>query len=85
MTGKPVPACRWYPAHREPVGLKKGTRDPFEWYGKGRREDIPRIVVGKYLKLAYQQHEALGGLDKGGSGPDGKVHLSDLMVAFEGR
>jgi len=63
--------------------LKKGVLDPYEWYGKDRREEIPRIVVGKYLKLVYQQHEALGTLDKDGYSGDGKVHLSDLMVAFE--
>jgi hypothetical protein len=63
--------------------LKKGTRDPYDWYGKARRGDLPRLVVGKYLKLAYQQHEAIGTLDSGGFGLDGKVHLSDLMVAFE--
>jgi CRISPR/Cas system Type II protein with McrA/HNH and RuvC-like nuclease domain len=65
--------------------MKKGIRNPYEWYGKARRDEIPRIVVGKYLKLVFQQHEALGTLDAGGSSGDGKVRLSDLMVAFERR
>lgn len=59
--------------------LSKATRDPYEWYGKDRRHEIPRVVVGKYLKLMYDRHEELGILDQPCE-PDG-ARLSDLMAA----
>jgi hypothetical protein len=41
----------------------KGDRGPYEWFGLDRRYDLPRIVEGKFLKLAYQYHEKEGTLD----------------------
>ena len=43
---------------------EKGGRDPFEWYGIERQYEIPRIVLGKYLKLIYDIHEKQGTLEK---------------------
>ena len=67
----------------QPCNLSKGVRDPFDWYGKARRNEIPRLVVGKYLKLVYEKHEALGTLDTCGDADGGSVRLSDLMTAFD--
>ncbi|MCP8320958.1 MAG: HNH endonuclease, partial [archaeon] len=43
----------------------KGDKGIFEWYGLDRRNEIPRIVEGRYLKLLYTLHEKNNTLDKG--------------------
>ena len=61
---------------------KKGGRDPFEWYGLEKRYEIPRIVLGKYLKLIYEVHEKQGTLDKSDLNQDGKLDIYDLGVVL---
>jgi hypothetical protein len=39
----------------------------YEWFGIKRKDDIPRIAEGKYLKLLYHLHEAHNTLDIGRS------------------
>lgn len=68
-----VLACR-------PCNMKKGGRDPFEFYGLERKYQVPRIVLGKYLKLIYEIHEKQGTLDKGDLNQDGKLDVLDLGV-----
>lgn len=41
---------------------EKGARDPVEWYGE-RRPHIPRLVMGKFLKLVYEEHQRMGTLN----------------------
>ncbi len=41
----------------------KGDKGIYEWYGLERRNELPRIVEGKYLKLLYALHEKEGTLD----------------------
>lgn len=41
----------------------KGDRGVYAWYGLERRNVLPRIVEGKYLKLLYTLHEKEGTLD----------------------
>ena len=61
----------------------KGGRDPFEWYGLERRYEIPRLVLGKYLKLIYDIHEKQGTLDSPGLRSDSeKLNVYDLGVIF---
>jgi hypothetical protein len=43
----------------------KGDKGVYEWYELERRDELPRIVEGKYLKLLYGIHEELGTLDAG--------------------
>jgi len=50
----------------------KGDKGVYEWYGLARRDEIPRIVEGKYLKLLYSLHEQRGTLNMG------RVNLSEL-------
>ena len=45
----------------------KGDKGIFEWYGIEHRNEIPRVVEGKYLKLLYMIHEENGTLSKGRS------------------
>lgn len=42
---------------------EKGSRRLYEWYGLERRNALPRIAEGKYLKLLYSIHEGKGTLD----------------------
>jgi hypothetical protein len=58
----------------------KGDKGVFEWYGLDRRNDIPRVVEGKYLKLLYTLHEQRGTLNMGRS------NLQDLCeICTQGR
>lgn len=41
----------------------KGEKRLYEWFGLGRRNEIPRIAEGKYLKLLYAFHEEFGTLE----------------------
>jgi len=41
----------------------KRDRGIYEWYGLEKRNEIPRIVEGKYLKLICTHHEKEGTLD----------------------
>jgi hypothetical protein len=59
---------------------EKGGCDPFEWYGIERQYEIPRLVLGKYLKLIYDLHEERGTLDEADPNGDGKLDIFDLGV-----
>ena len=41
----------------------KGDKRLFEWFEIERRNEIPRIAEGKYLKLLYSLHEKMGTLN----------------------
>lgn len=60
----------------------KGGRDPFEWYGLECRYEIPRLVLGKYLKLIYDIHEKQGTLDSAGLRDGEKLNVYDLGMIF---
>jgi HNH endonuclease len=61
----------------------KSDRDPFEWYGIERRYELPRIVLGKYLKLVYEAHERSNTLDSSDLNTDGHVDIFDLGSIFK--
>ena len=42
----------------------KGSKRLYEWFGRSKKDSIPRIAQGKYLKLLYSLHEQNGTLDK---------------------
>lgn len=56
----------------------KNGRDPFEWYGRDRMYEIPRLVLGKYLKLIYDLHERQGTLDRTDLDGDEEINVYDL-------
>ncbi len=62
--------------------LSKGDRDPFEWYGLERRYEIPRLVLGKYLKIVFDAHEKSGTLDSSDITGDKKLDIYDLGAIF---
>lgn len=61
----------------------KGDQDLIEWWGLERRYEIPRIVMGKYLKMLYICHECRGTLDKRDLNLDGKINLLDLAYILK--
>jgi hypothetical protein len=58
----------------------KRDRDVFEWYGVGRLDEIPDLVLSKFLKLAYDMHETQGTLDVRDPNMDGVLNIYDLGV-----
>lgn len=64
-------ACR-------PCNSSKGSKGIYEWYGLENKDKVPRIVVGKYLKLLYEIHEAKGTLNATDLNGDGKLNVLDL-------
>jgi len=60
----------------------KGDRDAFEWYGPDRVDDVPKLVLSKFLKLAYQLHETQGTLDLKDPNMDGVLDIYDLGVVM---
>lgn len=60
----------------------KGCKGIYEWYGLKRKDDVPRIVAGKYLKLLYEIHEKNGTLESSNLNGDGKLDVLDLEVIY---
>ncbi len=61
----------------------KGDKDLIEWWGIDRRYEIPRIVMGKYLKMLYVCHECRDTINKDDLNLDGKLNLFDLGYIFK--
>ncbi len=66
-----------------PCNTAKGARDPFEWYGEARIYEIPRLVLGKYLKVVFDFHTAAGTLDAADLNHDGQLNVYDLGAIFK--
>lgn len=60
----------------------KGDKDLIEWLGLERRYEMPRVVMGKYLKMLYICHECRETLDKSDLNLNGKFNLLDLAHIF---
>lgn len=58
----------------------KGAKGIYQWYGLKRKDELPRIIAGKYLKLLYEIHERNGTLDATDLNGDGKLNVLDLEV-----
>lgn len=43
----------------------RGDKGIYEWFELGKRNEVPRIVEGKYLKLLFGLHEGKGTLQIG--------------------
>ena len=61
----------------------KGDKDLIEWWGIERRYEIPRNVMGKYLKMLYICHDCRGTLEQKDLNQDGVIDLSDLAAIFK--
>lgn len=73
ITSNLVLACR-------KCNSSKGDKDIFYWYGIERQEQIPKLVISKYLKLVYDFHERNGTLDDPDLNGDGKLDVMDLAI-----
>ena len=60
----------------------KSDRDIFEWYDKERIDEIPKLVISKFLKLSYRLHETQGTLDLEDPNMDGVLDIYDLGVVI---
>lgn len=60
----------------------KGDRDVFEWYGPELIDQIPKLVLSKFLKLAYRLHEIQGTLDLKDPNMDGVLDIYDLGIVI---
>ncbi len=60
----------------------KGACDIFEWYGEERIDEIPKLVVSKFLKLSYKLHETQGSLNLEDPNIDGVLDIYDLGVVI---
>jgi hypothetical protein len=60
----------------------KGDKDVFEWYGPERADEIPKLVLSKFLKLAYRIHDTQGTLDLEDPNMDGVLDIHDLGVVI---
>lgn len=69
--------CVWACKH---CNSSKGDRDIFEWYGKERIDEIPKLVISKFLKLSYRIHEVQGTLNLKDPNMDGVLDIQDLGV-----
>jgi hypothetical protein len=43
--------------------LAKGARDPYQWYLNTGKESVPRLVLGKFLKIVFDEYAISGVLD----------------------
>ena len=47
-----------------PCNLAKGALDPYQWYFRKKAiEQIPRIVLGKFLKVVFEEYATHDALD----------------------
>jgi hypothetical protein len=60
----------------------KSDRDVFEWYGSERLDEIPKLALSKFLKLAYRVHETQGTLELKDPNMDGVLDIYDLGVVI---
>lgn len=64
---------------------EKAARNPIEWYDskKFHRKEIPRIVMGKLLKVVLEEHRRRGTLFLG-EYPEGEgLHLYNVCLVFD--
>lgn len=60
----------------------KAGRDVFSWFGKERRNEVPRLVEGKLLKLLYECHSCRGTLESTDLDSSGELDILDLAWIF---
>ncbi len=56
----------------------KGYEGLYEWCGLKRKDELPRIESGKYLKLLYDIHERNETLGKGDLKKHGLLNVLDF-------
>lgn len=62
--------------------LSKSDKDIFEWYGTEHVDEMPKLALSKFLKLAHRIHETQGTLDLKDPNMDGLLDIYDLGVVI---
>jgi CRISPR/Cas system Type II protein with McrA/HNH and RuvC-like nuclease domain len=62
--------------------LSKGSRDPYVWYSPDRLDAIPRVVLGKLLKMLYAEFEKHNVLDSEAYMRERQVARTNLAEIF---
>lgn len=62
--------------------LTKATKDPYQWYADGRIDAIPRVVLGKLLKLVFAAYSEAGVVDSEDYMTDQKIERVSLTQIF---
>jgi hypothetical protein len=70
-----VRACR-------PCNATKGARDPYQWLLDEPGREVPRLVLGKLLKLLFEAHEKRDLLDSPEYMRDNDVRRRSLTKVF---
>jgi hypothetical protein len=66
----------------EQCNLKKGSRDPYQWYSPDRLDNIPRLVLGKMLKTLFDAYASRNLLDSKEYMLNAKVQRTTLCQIF---
>lgn len=68
-----------------PCNSKKGALNPVDWYWKRgiHRRSIPRLVMGKCLKLILTEHQRRGTLDAKEFPVGAGLHMAGVFRVFE--
>ena len=80
--------CHFREIHNIVIACKrcnssKSDKDLIEWWGIEKRYELPRIVMGKYLKMLYICHKCMGTLELADINMDGNLNLLDLGAIFK--
>ena len=67
----------------ESCNLSKAARDPYQWYAGEHIDNIPRVVLGKLLKLAFSAYSAVGVIDSEPYMAEHKVQRVSLCQIFK--
>lgn len=65
--------------------LEKGARDPYQWFLGNRPEPIPRIVLGKFLKVVFEEYDRRSLLDSMEHMQTQAIERVTLSSIFQGR
>ena len=61
----------------------KAAKDPYQWYVGERVDNIPRMVLGKLLKLAFSAYSTAGVIDSEPYMAEHKIQRVSLCRIFE--
>lgn len=67
-----------------PCNRAKGVRDPYRWQAEGHGAEVPRIALGKLLKLCLEAYEKAGLIDDPVFFSQHTITRANLCSVFEG-
>lgn len=61
---------------------QKSDKDAFQWYKDMGRNDVPKLICSKFLKLVHRVHEIQGTLNASDLNLDGILDIYDLGIVL---